>query len=415
MKDMRFENVMTKCGAPLYIFRMPHVESVAVGVLVFAGTRDEVWPKEAGIAHALEHMVFQGNERLTDSRAVAAEIEAVGGVLNAWTSKEMTFYFRVVPSDSLNVATQSLGSQLNTSLFQPEKITPEMQNIVHEIRHTHDSPESWCLDVFENVAYGKHPLGKSTLGTEEAVTSFKNSDFRAFMDRLYCPTNYALVVVGNTTRTKAEHAFNSMFQPDSRSCKKRSVAPLENTKGAREIFERDIKQAHVCLGTTIGGAREPDTKALEFYKAMIGGGMSFPLFQEVRDKRGLCYSVNADVAPWSDYGLFQVYVGTNPARMHEALSCIQDVVKNSYKNKKLFAQAKTLLLGRTALSFSSPIGVLQQAAQDIVFLGGPRSPAEIREEIEAQTPEGVARAVEKHLLNPDEYSYAYVVPHGTKV
>ena len=126
MKDMRFENVMTKCGAPLYIFRMPHVESVAVGVLVFAGTRDEVWPKEAGIAHALEHMVFQGNERLTDSRAVAAEIEAVGGVLNAWTSKEMTFYFRVVPSDSLNVATQSLGSQLNTSLFQPEKITPEM-------------------------------------------------------------------------------------------------------------------------------------------------------------------------------------------------------------------------------------------------------------------------------------------------
>jgi len=412
---MQFEKTTTRCGAPLYLFRMPHVGSVAVGVLVFAGTRDEAWPKEAGIAHATEHMVFQGNERLHDSRAVAAEIEVVGGALNAWTSKEMTFYFRVVPSDSLNVATQSLGSTLNTSLFQPEKITPEMQNIVEEIRRTHDSPEKWCLDVFETVVYGKHPLGKSTLGTEDSVTSFTRDDFNTFMARLYCPANYAFIVVGNTTRTKAEKAFNSVFQRDSRSCKKRPAALLEHTNGTREIFERDIKQAHVCLGTTIGSAREPDTKALGFYRAMIDGGMSFPLFQEVRDKRGLCYAIGADVAPWSDYGLFQVYVGTNPARMHEALLCIQDIVKNSYKDRELFAQAKTLLLGRTAISFSSPVGVLQQAAQDIVFLGGPRSPAEIRKEIEAQTPEGVARAVEKHLLNSDEYSYAYVVPKGTKV
>jgi len=153
-KTMQFEKTTTRCGAPLYLFRMPHVGSVAVGVYVFSCTRDEAWPKEAGIAHATEHMVFQGNERLHDSRAVAAEIEVVGGALNAWTSKEMTFYFRVVPSDSLNVATQSLGSTLNTSLFQPEKITPEMQNIVEEIRRTHDSPEKWCLDVFETVVYG---------------------------------------------------------------------------------------------------------------------------------------------------------------------------------------------------------------------------------------------------------------------
>src|SRR3989344_1762959 len=131
---MKFESAMTSHGAPLYVFSMPQVQSIAVGVLVFAGTRDESWPKEAGIAHALEHMVFQGNARLGNSQAISAEIEDTGGMVNAWTAKEMTFYHRVVPDHAFGVAAQSLASQLSASLFRQADIDKEMKNVVEEIK-----------------------------------------------------------------------------------------------------------------------------------------------------------------------------------------------------------------------------------------------------------------------------------------
>ncbi|HEY4519894.1 MAG TPA: pitrilysin family protein [Candidatus Paceibacterota bacterium] len=414
---MKFERTVTKSGAPLFVFSMPHVENLAVGVLVNAGTRDEVWPKEAGIAHALEHMVFQGNARLFDSLSVSSEIETIGGMLNAWTTKEMTLYYNVVPKDSLQISADSIGSMLNTSLFRPENIATEMKNVVQEIKRANDSPDGFCRDMFEEVLYGQHPLGKRTLGTEESVLAFGRNDFLAFMKRLYYPKNCTFIVVGNTTLEEAEKAFDSAFPsahgPNTKHAREHASSIVSAKKHG--VFERDIKQANVCLGVTIGAGRDLDTEALEFFKAMIDGGMSFPLFQEVRDKRGLCYSIGADITPWSDCGQFQIYVGTNAETMDEAIHCIHEVMKNSSNDAHLFARAKTYLLGSTAISFTSPAAILQHAATDIAFLGTPRSPAEIRNDIEKQTPEGVLGAVQKHLLDPASYSYAYVVPPGTKI
>src|SRR3989344_5249023 len=413
---MRFEHSMTRHGSPLYVLQMPHVTSVAVGVLVFAGTRDEVWPKEAGIAHALEHMVFKGHGRLADSQAISSEIELLGGRLNAWTDKEMTFYHRIVPDDGLYVAVDSLASQVSDPLFRPEDITKEMKNVVQEIKRAYDAPAGYCARMFDEVIYDGHPLGKPTLGTEESVAAFTQDDFQKFHERLYHSANYVFIVVGNATLASAERAFNNTQFNNSGDRTKNAHEKIPvNMNGRSKVFGRDIKQANICFGALVGTADDADTKALDFYSTMLDGGMSFPLFQEVRDKRGLCYAVSAGVAPSTEHSVFQAYIGTEPSRIHEAIDCIHDVVTDTYADEELFLKARKNLLGKNAIDFTSPSAILNRAAIDLIFSGQPKSPTEIKTEVEVQTLDGVTEAVEKYLLNASAYSYAYVVPHGTKI
>src|SRR3989344_9441143 len=237
---MRFEHSMPRHGSPLYLFRMPHVESVAVGVLVFAGTRDEVWPKEAGIAHALEHMVFQGNTRLPNSEAISGEIELLGGQNNAHTSQEGTFFYCTVPANAFSVAVRWLGDLLGKPIFPEHKIGPEMSNIVSEIRGYNDDPTYLCSMKFTENVYGQHPLGRNVLGTEAAVSSFVQTDFRNFMERLYYPQNYTFVVVGNVKTPEAVRLFDQMFMPDTRRLSTRPKEGVPMSK-VHEVYERDIE------------------------------------------------------------------------------------------------------------------------------------------------------------------------------
>ena len=413
---MKFERAVTRHGAPLYIFSMPQVQSVAVGVLVFAGTRDEDWPNEAGLAHAFEHMVFQGNARLGDSQSISAEIEDIGGVVNAWTWKEMTFYHRVVPDHAFKTAVASLASQLSDSLFRQKDIDMEMKNIVEEIKRAQDDPSDLSERIISEVVYGDHPLGKDTLGFIKSVSGFNTEDFRLWQDAFYYPGNYVFLAVGNVTLESALEIFNGMsFGKEAKAGRnfRKSRPDIQQAERVR-VVERDIKQANVCLGAAVGAASEKATKALELYCTMVDGGMSFPMFQEVRDKRGLCYSVSADLAPWSDRGIFQVYVGTDMNRVKEALDCIKGVLWDCRKDETLFQRAKGLLLGRNAIKFCNPSTILQQAAMDTVFSGSPKSPAEVNEEVRSISLADVTEAVE-HYLASDNFSYAYVVPKDAKV
>ncbi|MDP3999057.1 MAG: pitrilysin family protein [bacterium] len=412
---MKFESAMTSHGAPLYVFSMPQVQSIAVGVLVFAGTRDESWPKEAGIAHAIEHMVFQGNTRLGNSQAISAEIEDTGGMVNAWTSKEMTFYHRVIPDHAFGVAVQSLASQLSASLFRQVDIDKEMKNVVEEIKRASDNPAGFCERTISDVVYGSHPLGKDTLGVREAVIGFKTEDFQSWQSRFYFPKNYVFLVVGNITLEKALAVINGISF--GRNNGERNLRPFISKVVQSErvrVVERDIQQANVCLGVAVGSSMARSTQALELYSTMLRGGMSFPLFQEVRDKRGLCYSIYSDVSSWSDRGIFQIYVGTNMERVEEAVNCIKDVVWKHRNDEPLLRRAKGLLLGSNAIRFCNPSTILTQAAFDVIVSGKPKSPEEINEEVRSVLLTEVTEAVERYL-NPDNFSYAYVVPKGAKV
>src|SRR3989344_2234769 len=331
-------------------------------------------------------MLFQGNARLGSSYAISAEIEATGGNLNAFTASEVTFFHRFIPARAFDTAVRSLASQIEFPLFRAEDIEKEMKNVIQEIKRAQDTPARLCSSIFSEVVYGDHPLGKETLGLAEAVVGFTRADFLRWQKQLYRSGNYMFLAVGDITLEAALDAVNAVsFGACASAPNIRTPMMTANQSEKTRMVKRDIQQAHVCFGALVGSASDASTRALELYTTMIDGGMSFPLFQEVRDKRGLCYGVGADITPWSDRGVFQVFVGTNTAQVDEALACIKDVIWNNRKDPHLFEAAKELLIGRTALQFCHPVSILNQAAAGIVFSGAPKSPEEIIAEINAVT------------------------------
>ena len=415
---MKFERYDLDCGASFFAFRMPHAQSVATGIRVNAGTRDEDWtpnaasiPREAGLAHACEHMHFQGNSKFANSKETTAYLEDVGGGANAFTSQELTFYYNVLPSRHAERAATYLYHMLSEPLLRPEDITKEMKNILEEIKMYYDNPRSFAEIIFEKLAYGDHSLAKCALGTSEAVSAFSQEDFLRYRSRFYSTGNYTFIAVGNFDPEKMAAQFNALF--GAQRSGERNVRTHESSivhKKTLEVAGRDIKQLHVFLGAPIGPAEDRSTLALKVFTNMLSGGMSFPLFQEIRDKRGLCYTVRAGLSPYTDRSLFHIYLGTDPARSREAVSAVEDVVTASMGDKVLFLKAKDLIIGRMALSFESPAGILNSAAHSTAPGDVPRSPEEKIAEIESVEFEEMKAAAEQYLL-PSNLVRTFVGPN----
>lgn len=405
--------LMTDCGAPLFVVEMPHANSIATGVLVNAGTRDEVWPEQAGLAHAFEHMVFRGNAKFPTSQAVAGYLEKIGGKVNAWTNQEMTFYHNVVPANHFEKAVDYLRELLTTPSFKAKDIKLEMQNIIQEIKRHNDNPMGLALDTSETTAYGDHPLSKHTLGMAEAVSHFSWHDFNDWRALFYNSANFSFIVVGNISPSETLKKFNSYFRriPYARPANSRKPVDFRTPKEKLVLLEKDIEQANVALAAPIAGAREISTKALTLFQAMLNGGMSFPLFQEVREKRGLCYAVLANVSPATDAGVFQFYVGTSPEKVQLAVKTIFEVMEANRANQKLFEEAKELLKGRMALKHEAPAAMLSKLAYDIALEGRPMLIAETLKEIEGITLREVTAAVDQYL-NPKSFVQVFVAPKG---
>lgn len=394
---------------------LPYAQTVAAGVLINAGTRDERWPKEAGIAHALEHMHLQGTKNLPTNRDVTAFIEEVGGVINAWTWKEMTFYFSQVPRVHRERAFTILSEQLRLSIFPEAKIPVEMKNIVQEIRRRNDNPKGLLLDIAADFLYKGHPLGKDTLGLEKSVTNFSRENFLEFKKRLYDPANYVFIVAGNITPDEARLLFETNFPEKHRLQKNERIAePIETNAEKQRFQTKDIQQVHVIIGATTGPAREKHSKSLDLFETALSGGMSFPLFQEVRDKLGLCYEVWASSWAWSDVGAFGVYVGTDPKRYEKAVETVQVVLEKTKNDEAQLARAKNTQLGRIALKFENPVSIINSAAVDIAMTGEPRGYDEITRGIESIGIADVARAVDTYLSR-DKLKTIMLVPHSLKM
>jgi len=394
---MEYEELCLKNGVKLYVLPLPHVQTVALGVHVNVGTRDEIWPREAGLAHALEHMVFQGTEEFPDSRSVSEYLESIGGMLNAFTWQEMTFYFNRLPCVEKERGFRILSQQLQKSLFLPEKIPPEMQNIVQEIHRANDNPPSFLEDRAYKVFYGEHPLGKRTLGLEESVTGFVREDFQNFLNKFYYLSNFTFVAAGNIKPKEAKKFFERHF-PESTEKPRSERGFLKIFTTPRDtIIQKEVEQAHMFLGATTCSSLDRDSLILNIFKIMIGGGMSFPLFQEVRDKRGLCYEIKADYHSWSDVGLFSIYLGTDYKRKEEAKSAVVEVIQNSKKSQNLLERAKLFVKGRIAFAFEDAGNIIKNAGFDITFRGRPKSYKEKINEVQSITIKEVEKVVDLYL------------------
>ncbi len=396
--ELNFMETKTKSGVTLWTLSSTNFNSVAVGVIVKCGTRDEIWPKEAGIAHALEHMHFQGTMEFPNNMKLTGYIEEVGGRINAFTNNERTFYFVRVPSNYAERGVHIINEQLTNAIIPENKIQTEMKNVVQEIKRRNDNPQQYLGLLSKEFIYGDHPLGRDVLGFEDSVSSFTKEDFLAFKNRYYNFSNYIFVAIGNITENEAVKLFDKYFKKDLEnrpSARKKEGVVIKTDK--QLIKNKELDQLHISLDALIGKGNEKESLFLEFFRDMISGGMSFPLFQEVRDKRGLCYTIWASITKRTDIGNFSVYVGTNPKQYKEAINATIDVIEKSKSDINLLNKVKNLKLGKLMLGYENTEDIIMRATNDILFLGRPRGFEEIKKEIEEVKIEDIETAVNKYL------------------
>lgn len=409
-KNLDFCRLESKSGVPIWYFPVPFAKSAAMGILVKVGTRDEK-PEEAGIAHATEHILFQGTEEFPNSQILTSQIELAGGVLNAWTADEMTLYYNLVPAHEIERGFRVLSQMIRRPLLPAEKIVTEMQNIVQEIKRSNDEPASYLLEMFGETLYGSHPLGRQTLGSEKSVLGFTRESFRHFIGQFYQPANLTFIIAGKASPKKIVNAFDRYF-PETAGPALNYRTPIfqAQPKTANLVMAREIEQAHLAFGALTTKASDRLIPALDMFRTMIFGGMSFPLFQEVRDKLGLCYEIWADNVVKSDLGCFVFYVGTDPRRAEEAFQAVLKVVGESKNSKQLLEKAKRLELGRLALENEGIGHILSRAASEIGRgADHPKSYQELVSEIESVTIEEVEGAVDTYL-SPEKIVRAILVP-----
>jgi len=299
---------------------MPQVKTVSVGVWVDAGARDET-PEINGVAHMLEHMAFKGTER-RNARAIAEEIEAVGGHLNAFTSREQTAYYARVMQNDMPLALDMLADILQHSTFDPEELEREREVIVQEIGQAEDTPDDIIFDHLQAKAYPDQSLGRAILGTVERVEGMRREDLQGFLDRHYHAPNLVVAAAGAVEHDALVDLASRQFGNLLTTARRPNEVAVDGGGDTRE--ERDLEQAHVAFSVPALAFGDPDFYALQVYATVLGGGMSSRLFQEVREKRGLAYSVYAYPTSYRDTGLLTVYAGTGGEKLPELMPVLAD-------------------------------------------------------------------------------------------
>ena len=285
---------------------MDSVETTSVGVWVDAGARNETLELN-GVSHMLEHMAFKGTKRRT-ARGIAEEIEAVGGHLNAYTSREQTAYFARVVDDDLPLAVDMLADILQHSTFEDQELERERAVIIQEIGQTQDTPDDLIFDQLQEVAFPDQSLGRSILGTVERVNGFDRDTLQSYMDEHYRAPNMVVVASGKVDHEKFVDLVQAGFGGLGTSNGASSEAGRYAGGDWRE--SRELEQVHLTLGFQGVPFRDDDFYAAQILSTVLGGGMSSRLFQEVREVRGLAYSVFSFSSSYLDCGLFGVYAGT---------------------------------------------------------------------------------------------------------
>ncbi|UWQ48830.1 M16 family metallopeptidase [Leisingera caerulea] len=304
---------------------MPGLESAAVGIWVTAGGRHERL-EQNGIAHFLEHMAFKGT-KTRSALQIAEEIEDVGGYINAYTSREVTAYYARVLKDDVPLAVDVIGDILLNPVFDTREIEVERGVILQEIGQSLDTPDDVIFDWLQEESYRGQPLGRTILGPEERVRSFSRADLQGFVEEHYGPGQMILAAAGGVDHDAlvklADRLFGHMEAKTSLTAEGATFTGGE----ARQI--KDLEQAHFALALEGPGYRDQSMYTAQIYASALGGGMSSRLFQEVREKRGLCYTIFSQAGSYADTGSMTVYAGTSGEQLAELAGITIDEMKRA--------------------------------------------------------------------------------------
>jgi predicted Zn-dependent peptidase len=371
------------------------VETASVGVWVEAGSRFET-PDISGVSHFLEHMVFKGTPR-RDARAIAEEIEAVGGHLNAHTSREYTAFYAKVLKEDLGLAVGIIADILQNASLDVDELNRERTVVLQEIMQSIDTPDDVVFDRFQEAAFPDQPIGRSVLGSSELIRGMSRQDLAGYLRDQYGASRMVLAAAGRVDHEAlvalAESAFDGLAAGDTR------VGEPARYLGGDWRDERDLEQVHVVLGFEGLGYRDPDFYVLSVLSTLLGGGMSSRLFQEAREKRGLVYSIYTFPSSYADTGLFGIYAGTGEHEVSELVPLICDEMTkvSADVTDEEVARARAQIKSSVLMSLESTSARCEQLARQLMIFGRPIPPAEIVAKIEEVDTAAVARVARRLL------------------
>lgn len=373
--------------------RMPRVETVSFGAYVATGTRHER-AEENGVSHFLEHMAFKGTQRRT-AAGIAEEIENVGGHINAYTARELTAYYVKLLKDDLPLGADIIGDILTHSTFLDEEVERERGVILQEIGQANDTPDDIVFDYFQETAYPDQAMGRPTLGTDSLIADMQRSTLTNYMGTHYSTQNMVIAAAGNLHHEQVLDLVERHFS-DLPTHAPTNFSPSNYVGGDRRV-DRDLDQAHLLLGFPSVAYDDANYHAVMLLSTLLGGGMSSRLFQEIREKRGLVYSVYAFTQPFRDSGLFGIYAGTGEEQTRELAPVMLDELRRlpdgigAAEISRARAQLKSSLL----MSLESTGSRCEQIARQLQVHGRIISTAETVAKIDAVTEQDIIAAAQR--------------------
>lgn len=417
-----FTKTVLDNGIRILSEEMPNTRSVCLGIWVENGSRHEA-RHQNGISHFVEHLLFKGTERRTATR-IAEEMDAVGGVLNAFTAKEYTCYYAKVLDENLPLAIDLLTDIFLHSVFDREEIERERSVILQEISQAEDTPDDYVHDLFNLDFFQDHPLGRPICGESSTVRNFHREDFLRFVHERYLPGRVIVAAAGHTRHgdlvREMERRLGAVDNSKVKSQKSKSE--IEDSPKLRSgIFQhsKPLEQVHLCLGVAGIHQSHPMRYAAYILNTILGGGMSSRLFQEIREKRGKAYSVYSFLSSYKDVGYLGVYAGTSPEWIEEV---VDSILKETARlaageiGEEELERTKGQLIGGMILGLETSDSWMSHIAKNEIYFGRAISPEDISQGIRSVSradivglassmlrPEGMALTllgdVEKKKLN----------------
>ncbi|MEX0316678.1 MAG: M16 family metallopeptidase [Ruegeria sp.] len=362
---------------------MPGLQSAAIGIWVTAGGRHERI-EQNGIAHFLEHMAFKGTERRT-ALEIAEAIEDVGGYINAYTSREVTAYYARVLKDDVALAMDVIGDIVMNPIFDPREIEVERGVILQEIGQSHDTPDDVIFDWLQEESYRDQPLGRTILGPTERVSAFSREDLAGFVAEHYGPEQMILSAAGAVDHDQLMKLAEEMF--GHLTPRKGLIAEPARFTGGEARREKALEQAHFALALESPGYRDDTIYTAQIYSSALGGGMSSRLFQEVREVRGLCYTIFAQTGAYADTGSTTIYAGTSAGQVEELAGITIDEMKRAAEDMspEEVARARAQMKAGMLMGLESPSNRAERLARLVQIWGKVPSLEETVAKIDAVT------------------------------
>ncbi len=405
-----FQKEQMKNGIRVVMEPINYVNSVSIGIWVKVGSRYESINNN-GVSHFIEHMLFKGTKKRT-AKEIANSIDKIGGQLNAFTSKESTCYYAKVLDSHFEIALDVLADMFFNSNFSQDEIDKERGVILEEISMYEDSPEDLVHDLFSQAVWPENPLGMSILGTEESLQSLDRNNILDFYSKNYIPENIVISVVGNIKPQEVLTKITKYFE-DYNPNIRRSVNIAQPVFSSDNIIRsKDTEQVHLCLG--FNGL---DTSSEYFYSMLVvnnvfGGAMSSRLFQNIREDKGLAYSVFSYPSAYLDCGLFSIYAGMKPTQLQKVSRLIMEEIelikKNGITQEELY-DSKEQLKGSYILGLESTSGRMISIGKSELMLDKIYSPNEIIEKISRVDMNSIEEVI-KRIFSTKEMGTAIIGP-----